>query len=161
MSDEHSNLPATTPAEALDISPENLEVANCYLQVQNLTDTASELGIPIEMVTRILDRREVRNYIDMVFSNLGFNNRFKMANAMDAIIAKKFRDMDEASTGSSKDISELLALKHKMAMEYMDREIKLATIQAGSGVKTQNNIQINDGGTKYNDLIQKLINNDV
>src|SRR3990167_3316298 len=104
-----NNLPSTTPAEALDISPEALEVANCYLQVQSLSEVSSTLDMPLDLVSRVLSRPEVRAYIDNVFSNLGFNNRFKMANAMDALIAKKFRDMDEADVGSSKDISELLA----------------------------------------------------
>lgn len=152
-----SNLPVTTPAEGLSISPEALEVANCYLQLQDVNAVVAELDVPLELVTQILEKREVRAYIDMVFGNLGFNNRFKMASAMDAIIAKKFKDMDEADVGSTKDISELLALKHKMAMEYMDRELKLAAIHA-STVKTQTNIQINEGvGTKYSALIEKLL----
>lgn len=157
-----SNLPTTSPAEVLEISPEALEVANCYLQEQDISKVADSLDIPPEMVTQILARREVKAYVDQVFYNLGFNNRFKIRDAMDAIIAKKFRDMDESETGSTKDISELLALSHKMTMENLDREIKLETLRSNNAVKNQTNIQINDnaGGSKYTSLIERLMSAD-
>ncbi len=66
--------------------------------------------------------------------------------------------MDEADIGSNKDITELIALSHKMTMEQMDREIALEKLR-GSNIKTQTNIQINDnGGSNYGSLISKLIN---
>lgn len=155
------SLPTTTPAEALNISPEALEVANCYLQNPDLYQTAEQLQISPEIVSDILARREVKAYIDQVFYSLGFNNRFKMGDLMDQIIRKKLQDMDEAETGSTKDISELLALKHKMLMEHMDREIKLESLRAANTVKTQTNIQINEtGGTRYSQLIERLMTSD-
>jgi len=149
--------PTQTPAEVLDISPEALEVANCYLQTQNLEETADALDIPKEMVTQILAKKEVKAYIDHVFMNLGFNNRFRMREAMDAIIKKKFQELEESETGSSKDIAELLALSHKMTMDEMSRQIELEKLRQ-SNIKTQTNIQINDGGgSKYDALIERLI----
>lgn len=155
-------LPTTTPAEALNISPEGLEIANCYLQTPDISEVANQLDITTALVTEILARREVKAYIDQVFYNTGFNNRFKLRSLMDTIIKKKLQDMDEAEVGSTKDISELLALSHKMTMEHMDREIKLESLRAAN-IKTQTNIQINEstGGTKYTQLIEKLIANDV
>lgn len=154
-------LPVTTPAEALNISPEGLEIANCYLQTPDITEVAEQLGITTSTVSEILARREVKAYVDQVFYNTGFNNRFKLRNLMDAIIKKKLQDMDEAETGSTKDISELLALSHKMTIEHMDREIKLESLRAAN-IKTQTNIQINDaaGGTKYSQLIERLMTAD-
>lgn len=156
-------LPTSSPAEVLDISPENLDVANTYLQTPNILDVATALDVTPEYVTQVLAKREVRAYVDSVYYNLGFNNRFKMRSAMDAIISKKFQDMDESDLGSSKDISELLALSHKMTMENLDREIKLETLRSAN-VKTQNNIQINNnnpGGSKYSSLIETLMKGDV
>lgn len=154
-------LPTTTPAEALSISPEGLEIANCYLQTPDINEVANELNITSALVSEILARREVKAYIDQVFYNTGFNNRFKLRNLMDAIIKKKLQDMDEAEVGSTKDISELLALSHKMTIEHMDREIKLESLR-NSNIKTQTNIQINDaaGGTKYSQLIERLMTAD-
>lgn len=157
------SLPTVTPAETLDISPEALEIANSYLQSQDLTTVSVELNIPIEMVSQYLAKKEVKAYIDQVFFNLGFNNRFKMSEAMDAIIKKKFQELEDSEMGSTKDIAELLALKHKMTMDELDRQIKLETLRQ-SNIKNQVNVQINEGfsdGTKYGDLIQKLMTGNV
>lgn len=154
-----TTVPANTPAEVLNISPENLEVANAYLQNPNILAVAEELEITPDLVTQIMARREVKAYIDQIFLNLGFNNRFKLSSLMDTIITKKLQDLDEADAGSTKDISELLALKHKMAMEYIAAEMALEKIRMSS-VKTQTNVQINDssgGGSKYTSLIEKLL----
>jgi phage terminase small subunit len=150
------NALTQTPAEVLDISPENLEVANCYLQTQDLDQVADSLDVPKEMVSQILAKREVKAYIDHVFFNLGFNNRFKMRDAMDALIKKKFQELEESETGSAKDIAELLALSHKMTMDEMSRQIELEKLRQ-TNIKSQVNVQINDGGTKYENLIQRLI----
>lgn len=154
------SLPTTTAAEVLDISPEALEVANLYLQTQSLDETSETLDMPKELITQILSRREVKSYIDHVFFNMGFNNRFKMRAAMDAIIKKKFQELEESEMGSTKDIAELLALSHKMSMDEMSRQIELEKLRQ-TNIKSQTNIQINDGGTKYNTLIEKLISGDI
>jgi hypothetical protein len=151
-------LPAQHPAEVLALDPEGLEVANCYLQTQNLVKTAEELGVSTELVASQLNRREVKVYIDGVFRDMGFNNRFKMRRAMDTLISKKFQELDEAGVGSSKDIADLLALSHKMTMEQLDREIALEKVR-GSNIKSQVNVQINDGGagSNYGSLLDKLL----
>lgn len=157
-----SNLPTTHPAEVLEISPEALEVANCYLQSQDIGKVADELDIPRELIVQTLSKREVKAYIDSVFYNVGFNNRFRMRKLMDTLIQKKLQEMDEADIGSNKDITELIALSHKMTMEQMDREIALEKLKQGN-LKTQTNIQINDnaGGSNYGSLISKLLSNDI
>lgn len=154
------NLPVKSPAETIDISPEALEVANCYLQVQDVKKVADELDIPTELVTQILNKREVAAYVDHVFFNVGFNNRFKMRAAMDAIIKKKFQELEESDMGSTKDIAELLALSHKMTMEELSKQIELKKLEQ-TNIKNQVNVQINEGfsdGTKYGNLIQQLMN---
>lgn len=150
-------LPTTHPAEVLVISPEALEVANAYLQVQSIPKVAEDLGMPVEMITQILDRTEVKAYIDQVFFDTGFNNRFTMRAAMDAILRKKFEEMDEAGVGSNKDIIEIMALSHKMTMEALDKEIQLKKL-SGANVKNQVNVQINDqGGSNYKNLLERLM----
>jgi len=102
--------PTQLPSEYVQISPEALEVANCYLQCQDVREVAESLEVGVDIVTQTLAKREVRAYIDHVFMDTGFNNRVKMRSAMDAIIRKKFQEMEEAQTGSNKDIIEILAL---------------------------------------------------
>ena len=149
------------PAETIQIAPEALEVANCYLQLQDARRVADELDLPTTLVTEILARREVKAYIDHVFMDTGFNNKFEMRAAMDALIKKKFQEMHEADVGSTKDITELLALSHKMSMDLLDREIQLEKARQVNQPQKQVNVQINDDGTKYSSLITRLISGDV
>jgi len=162
-----NTLPQTSPAEVLQISPENLEVANCFLELQDSQKVADVLDLPIDMVTRILGRSEIKAYVNQVFFEVGFNNRFRMRELMDTLIKKKLQDMQESETGSNKDILDIIALSHKMSMEQLDREIALEKLKQGnqgSGIKSQVNVQINDGlgdGTKYGALINKLLTGDL
>ena len=151
-----------TPAEVLDISPENLDVANTYLQTQSIQQTANILDVATDMVSQILSRREVRAYIDNVFMDIGFNNRFRMRSAMDALIQKKFQELEEAEVGSGKDIADLLALSHKMSMDVLDRQLQLEKLKEAN-LKSQVNVQLNDfgSGSKYNTLLEKLMKGEV
>lgn len=148
-----------TPTELLEIDPENLEVANSFLQLQSAEKVADQLQIPVVLVTKILAKKEIKTYINQVFFDLGFNNRFTMRAAMDAVLRKKFQEMEEADCGSSKDIAELLSLSHKMTMEQLDREIQLEKLRGEGGPKSQVNVQINEGGdgTRYGALIAQLL----
>jgi hypothetical protein len=158
-------LPTQSPAEVLKISPEALEVANCYLQTGSTREVADALQISTEQVVELLDRSEVKRYIDHVWMETGFNNRSTMRSAMDQVIKQKFQELEESGTGSTKDIADLLALSHKMSMEYLDRQIELQKLQAKQTelqVKNQVNVQINEGvpigdGSKYAQLIGKLL----
>ena len=147
------------PAETVRISPEALEVANAYLQLNDARAVAQELDLDPEIVTNLLARREVKSYIDSVFFDSGYNNRFLMRRAMDALIKQKFSELEESQTGSTKDIAELLQMSHKMSMDLMDREIQLAKAQQAVGPQKQVNVQINDAldGSKYSQLVQRLI----
>jgi hypothetical protein len=147
------------PAETVRISPEALEVANAYLQLNDARAVAQELDLDPEVVTNLLAKREVKSYIDSVFFDSGYNNRFLMRRAMDALIKQKFSELEESQTGSTKDIAELLQMSHKMSMDLMDREIQLAKAQQATGPQKQVNVQINDAldGSKYSQLVQRLI----
>lgn len=156
-------LPIESPAHSIKISPEALEIANTYLNTQNIQETAATMGIPVDIVSETLDKREVRAYIDNIFLDVGFNNRFKVRQVMDAIISKKLEELDDADVGSSKDIADLLALSHKMSMDVLDRQIQLEKIRTSNGPKNQTNVQINEigvpEGSKYGALLQKLLGN--
>ena len=147
------------PAETVRISPEALEVANAYLQLNDARKVATELDLDPETVTSLLAKREVKSYIDSVFFDSGYNNRFLMRKAMDALIKQKFNELEESQTGSTKDIAELLQMSHKMSMDLLDREIQLEKARQATGPQKQVNVQINDAldGSKYSQLVQRLI----
>jgi hypothetical protein len=153
-------LPINSPIEVLSISPENLEVANCYLATQSIMEVSRLLELPTHIISDILARRDIRAYVDNVFMDVGYNSQFKITGIMDEVIEKKLQEMAEADIGSSKDIIEILTLRHKMNMDYLDKQIKLEALKNGN-VKNQVNVQVNDmaGGTNYSALLQKLVKN--
>lgn len=152
--------PTHAPAEALQISPECLAVANQYLLSQDVKQCATALGLEPYQVQQYLARPEVARYLDKIFFDSGFNNRYKVREAMDAILQQKFQELSEAGVGSGKDIADLLMLSHKITMDLLDRELELEKLRQKTtldNLKTQVNVQINDSGTKYSELINRLL----
>jgi hypothetical protein len=140
----------------LTISPESLEVANKYLETGSVTETASKLHIPVQNVTNMLGKAEVKRYIDAVYLDTGYRNRNKIASLMDEIIEAKLEEARESEIYSSKDLADLIALAHKMKME----ELKLENTK----IANQTNVQINElgfGQGNYGALMSKLLGKDI
>lgn len=156
-----------------DISPEGLAIANSYLQSEgDCKAVAASLGVPLEAVTRELGRKEVKRYIDTIYMDMGYRNRFKLASVLDSMIDRKLQDMQEAEIGSSKDIAELLLLAHKMRMEEIDAMMKFEKLEqnrdlalvrerskvvhTGPTINIQDNSQM---GSNYGALLSQLMEN--
>jgi hypothetical protein len=159
-------IPVTEGVVELErISPEGLEVANSYLVTNNLSATARELGLPQHMVCDQLESPLVKQYINAVFMDSGYRNRNTLASTLDNIITQKLEEMNEAEVSSSKDISELLALAHKMRMEElrmqvesMKAEAQLIKAKQPASQGTTVNIQNNGlDGSKYGQLMGQLL----
>ena len=65
----------------------------------------------------------MKNYIDTVFLDTGYRNRFKIASTLDNIIEQKLEEAEESQIYTSKDLADLLQMAHKMRMD----EIKTQT----------------------------------
>lgn len=144
----------------IPISPEGLEIAKVYLETQDIGLTAVRLGIDQLQVTQYLEKSEVKNYVDSVYLNAGYRNRFRLAEVMDQIIERKLGELSDADIGSSKDILEILQFAHKLRMDEMAAAAKLEAARQNS-VKSQTNIQINQspyGDTNYGKLLDQLLN---
>jgi len=146
--------------EDAHISPEGLEIANTYLKTTSVADTASSLGIPEDQVSRYLNQREVKKYVDTVFLDVGYRNRFKLASTLDTIIERKLEELDEADMTSNKDIADLLQMAHKIRMDEVKAQTDASKAEQTS-VKNQTNVQINDNSTfgegNYGELMKKLL----
>lgn len=152
--------PQTLPAETVRISPEHLQIADCYLHTQSIQGVCQALDLQPDLVADVLAQHNVRLYIDQVFRDAGFNNRYKLRAALDAVIHKKFQDMELSETGSTKDIADLLALSHKFTMDQLQLELEFLKLQQREHhIKNQVNVQINDGlgGSNYQQLINRLL----
>jgi hypothetical protein len=144
--------------DTIKLDPKNLEVANQYLQTPNVQEVANTLQLPIEVVIDTIKLPECKRYIDQVFMDMGYNNRFLLREALDQVIKQKFQELDASELGSNKDIADLLLQSHKMSMDLLDREIQLLKLQQEQKLQNQVNVQINnDLGSNYQQLLERLL----
>lgn len=141
----------------LKINPEGLDIANKYLETRSVKETAKVLCLTEEAVTNALSKTDVRRYIDSVYLDLGYRNRFKLGGLLDRIIDQKLEEAEETEIYTNKDLVDLITLAHKMRMEELKHQ------QTTTTIKQQTNVQINDanpfGGGKYGELMEKLLGN--
>lgn len=149
------------PVEAVEISPECIAVANAYLETQSISSTAARLRLSEPQVSQYLNKKEVRRYIDNVYLDMGYRNRFKLAATLDNLIEKKLLELEEAEVSSSKDIADLLMMAHKMRMDEMKTAKELLELETKTSIGNQVNVQINEtpyGQGNYGALMEKLLN---
>lgn len=137
------------------IAPEALEVAQTYLMTMSVELTAKELKMSRHEVAQWLDNKQVKAFVDRVFLEQGYNNRFRLQAVMDDLIEKKLEELDDADLGSNKDIADLLVMKHKMATEQLKLMIEYEKAKTPS---SQTNVQVNNQfGENYGKLLDKLL----
>ena len=145
---------------ATKMSPEGLEIANSYLEHGSIPAVASKLRVSQSEVTEILNKREIKQYIDTVFLDTGYRNRFKLSETLDMLIEKKLEESEETQIYTNKDMADLIQMAHKMRMEEIKAQTEMEKAKAQT-VKTQVNIQDNSGMPfgkgKYGELIKKLM----
>ena len=145
---------------ATKMSPEGLDIANSYLEHGSITAVASKLRVSQNEVTEILNKREIKQYLDTVFLDTGYRNRFKLSETLDMLIEKKLEESEETQIYTNKDMADLLQMAHKMRMEEIKAQTEMEKAKAQT-VKTQVNIQDNSGTPfgqgNYGELIKKLM----
>ena len=143
------------------ISPEGLEIANAYLELGSIPSVCSRLKIGEGKVSEYLAKREVKAYVDQVYLDTGYRNRFKLAEVLDDLIDRKLEEAEESEVYSNKDIADLVALSHKIRMDEIKAQTELEKAQAAN-IKNQTNVQINNaempfGQGNYGELMKKLL----
>ena len=93
-------------------------------------------------VSEVLNKREIKQYIDTVFLDTGYRNRFKISETLDMLIEKKLEEADETEIYTNKDMADLLQMAHKMRIEELKAQTEMEKAKA-QVVKTQVNIQDN------------------
>jgi hypothetical protein len=145
---------------ATKMSPEGLEIANSYLEHGSIPAVASKLRVSQNEVTEILNKREIKQYLDTVFLDTGYRNRFKLSETLDMLIEKKLEESEETQIYTNKDMADLIQMAHKMRMEEIKAQTEMEKAKAQT-VKTQVNIQDNSGTPfgqgNYGELIKKLM----
>ena len=145
---------------ATKMSPEGLEIANSYLEHGSIPAVCADLGVQENEVSEMLNKREIKQYIDTVFLDTGYRNRFKISETLDMLIEKKLEESEETEIYTNKDMADLLQMAHKMRIEEMKAQTELKKAEAQS-VKNQVNIQhyseLPFGQGNYGELIKKLL----
>jgi len=145
---------------ATKMSPEGLEIANAYLEKGTIPAVCAKLGVTENEVTEVLNKREIKQYIDTVFLDTGYRNRFKITETLDMLIEKKLEESEETEIYTNKDMADLLQMAHKMRIDELKAQTDFEKAKALT-VKTQVNIQDNSGlpfgQGNYGELIKKLM----
>ena len=142
------------------MSPEGLEIANSYLANGDVSAVCQELDIPRDIVVAVLNKREIQKYIDTVYMDSGYRNRFKLAETLDKLIDQKLEEAEESEIYTNKDLADLLMMQHKIRMDEVKAQTEFEKAKGGT-IKTQNNVQINTevpfGQGNYGTLMKKLL----
>ena len=105
----------TKSLDAPPLDPVVLALANDYLSGKSVTDIAEEYAITCDRVTSVIEKKEVKAYIDSVFSTQGYLNRIKRMNLINQVIDQKLQEAVETGIYSKKDLLDWM--KHLQEIE--------------------------------------------
>ena len=144
------NTAVTTSVDALNrsleappLDPVVLALANDYLSGKGVNEIADEYGISEDRVTAVIEKKEVKNYIDSVFATQGYLNRIKRINLINQVIDQKIQEAVETGIYSKKDLLDWM--KH---LQEVEKDLKPKT--QGPAVA----VQINNYDKLMRDLME-------
>jgi hypothetical protein len=129
--------------EAPPLDPVLLSIANDYLAGKGIDLIADEYGISSDRVTSVIEKREVKQYIDNVYATQGYLNRGKRIALINAVIDQKLQEALETGIYSKKDLLDWM--KH-----LADIEATLKPVAKGPAVA----VQINNYDRLMKDLLE-------
>ncbi len=143
----------TTLDEKWKLSPEALEVCECYLLTNSIDETYKALGVSREVVVEQLNKKETKRFLDTIYMSQGYLNRNTLVTQFEEVIKQKLQEMEESEIGSTKDIADLLMMMHKIRMDEMKAMTEYEKVTSGPKVA----IQQNNYGENYGSLLSKLM----
>jgi molybdenum cofactor biosynthesis enzyme len=118
------------------------------------------MQVPESKVVEVLNKREVKRYIDTVYLDTGYRNKNNIASVLDEMIQSKLEEAQETGMYSKKDLADLLQMAHKMRMDEMKAQADMEKASS-TNVRNQTNVQINEGipfgQGNYGKLMEKLL----
>jgi len=141
----------TDPDNNFKLSPEALDFTNVYLSTLDIVETAKQLEISPEEATSFLRKKEVKRFIDTIFLEQGYMNKFKLKGLLETAIESKIEEAIETGIYTSKDLFDLI----KLMQDIRKDELKLLEVQQPTN---QTNVQVNSYNDNLSSLIGKLVN---
>jgi len=140
----------TTTVEALNktleappLDPVVLAIANDYLAGKSVEEIADEYAVSQDRITSVIEKKEVKAYIDNVFATQGYLNRVKRINLINQVIDQKIQDAVETGVYSKKDLLDWMKHLH-------DIEVGMKPKPTGPQVA----VQINNYDKLMKDLME-------
>ena len=96
--------------EAPAVDPVLLTIANLYLSGNRIEKIAEDLEVPADRIVSVLDKPEVKSYIDGVMANQGYINRINRIELISKVIEQKIEEAKDAGILSRKDILDWVKL---------------------------------------------------
>ena len=121
--------------EAPAVDPVLLQIANKYLQGQEIADIADELEVSRDRVVSILEKAEVKRYIDGVMSSQGYLNRVRRMDLINEVIEQKVAEARDTEMFSRKDLLDWLKHIAELEKDLQPKEAKQPA--AGPAVAVQ------------------------
>jgi hypothetical protein len=134
-------LNRTLEAPALD--PVILAIANDYLSGKDVEAISEEYGISRDRVISVVEKREVKAYIDGVYATQGYLNRGKRIDIINRVIDNKLEEALETGIFSKKDLLDWM--KH---LNELENSIK--PVEKGPKVA----VQVNNYSKLMEDLLK-------
>ena len=130
--------------EAPAIDPVMLSIANESLAGKTIYQIAEDFSMPADIVTQVINKKEVETYINTVYLSQGFINRNKRMSLINKIIEAKWEEAQETLMYSKKDMLDWIKV-----LNEMDRDARPKPEQ-----KPAVAIQVNNN---YSDLMKDLL----
>jgi hypothetical protein len=129
--------------EAPPLDPVILAIANDYLSGKSVEQISDEYAVSQDRITSVIEKKEVKSYIDNVFATQGYLNRIKRINLINQVIDQKIQDAVETGIYSKKDLLDWMKHLHEV-------EVALKPKQTGPQVA----VQINNYDKLMKDLME-------
>ena len=129
--------------ETPKLDPVLLAIANDYLAGEGVDKISKEYGVTQDRVAAVLDKDDVRKYIDNVYVTQGYLNRVRRMALVNQVIEQKVQDALESGVWSKRDLLDWM--KHLNELEETAKPKKASPQVA---------VQINN----YDKLMKDLFN---
>jgi len=133
----------TTTVEAIEkaldtpaIDPVVLSVANDYLSGKTISDIADAYALSEDRVAAIIEKKEVKSYIDNVFVTQGYLNRVKRLQLINSVIDQKMQDALETGVFSKKDLLDWLKHLHDVESAVHKKEKPTVAVQVNNNYES-------------------------
>lgn len=133
----------TTTVEAIEraldtpaIDPIVLSVANEYLSGRTISDIANSFDLSEDRVAAIIEKKEVKSYIDNVFVTQGYLNRVKRLQLINSVIDQKMQDALETGVFSKKDLLDWLKHLHDVESAVQKKEKPTVAVQVNNNYES-------------------------